>query len=130
MPLTRDAHVTSKSNTMNHALIKISSTRFGSVMYYFIGTAKPTQCSYRNSWSSTDPSRAMKIVGEFTAIANVSQFFRPYPSIRRNRTGIRALKSYPRRIRMINEARAIRGIGEKTALKVNRVIILLSVNEN
>ncbi|KAF8339275.1 DNA polymerase lambda [Amanita rubescens] len=35
---------------------------------------------------------------------------------------IRALRSYPRRIRTFNEARSIRGIGEKTALKIMEII--------
>ncbi|EGO20224.1 hypothetical protein SERLADRAFT_452929 [Serpula lacrymans var. lacrymans S7.9] len=35
---------------------------------------------------------------------------------------IRALRNYPRRIKSLNEARAIRGVGEKTALKIMEII--------
>ena len=33
-------------------------------------------------------------------------------------TGIRAIRGYPKRIQSYNEARSIRGVGDKTALKV------------
>ena len=34
MPLSRVGHVTSQSSTVSRALIKISLTRFGNVIYY------------------------------------------------------------------------------------------------
>lgn len=58
------------------------------------------------------------IVGGCSATANVSRWsIASYLAVETT-SGIRALRNYPRRIASFAEARAIRGVGEKTAAKV------------
>ncbi|KIN95902.1 hypothetical protein M404DRAFT_294134 [Pisolithus tinctorius Marx 270] len=43
-------------------------------------------------------------------------------SLTHSLTGIRALRNYPKQITSFSEARSIRGVGEKTALKIMEII--------
>jgi len=63
-------------------------------------------------------SLAKKIVGGLIAILRVRYFWTWSLKHILTDTGIRAIRGYPKRIQSYNEARSIRGVGDKTALKV------------
>ena len=61
------------------------------------------------------------IIGVYLVTVNVRCFFFPHLSeiMNLSSSGIRALRNHPKRIESFAEARSIRGVGEKTAAKVN-----------
>lgn len=52
-----------------------------------------------------------------TTRVNMNNLF-SLPQFALKTSGIRAIRGYPKRIRSYSEARSIRGVGDKTALKV------------
>lgn len=82
---------------------------------------KAHHCSWKNSWRYTKHVSQKMTAGEYSVTGKVHQFL-PYLACSKKSAfpiAIRAIRNYPKKIQSFEEAKAINGIGEKTARKVS-----------